>query len=229
MGWAGGWAGGWVAGERAAGDSETKAERDSGDGVAGDGDLGRDLWSSALVLGLEVEDGGASATVGGAVAGTLASKLEGPLILLSGSWVGDGALEVSFEDEFVLDVAPSVDGGVVVETLSGDEGSLEVGGNQLGVGGDDGDASEINVVFSSFGVNADQGRVNGFGREYQDTIAEVAALGIGIDAGSTVVEVGVFVGELDSAAEGAVAADGDGLRDRTLRNGEKGEKDRDGL
>ena len=106
---------------------------------------------------------------------------------------------------------------------------MEVGGDELGVGGDDGNASEIDVIFSGFGVDADKGGVNGFGGEHQDAIAEVAALGIGIDAGGAVVEIGVFVGELDGAAEGAVASDGDGLADRVLGNGEKGKEDRNGF
>ena len=72
-----------------------------------------------MVVGLEIEDGGAGAAVGGAVAGTLAFKLEGALILFSGGGVGDGAVEVSFEDEFVLDVTPGVDGSVVIEPLGG--------------------------------------------------------------------------------------------------------------
>ncbi len=217
---------GWIS-SGSAGDGEGEAQGDSGDGVAGDGDLGGDFWGGALVLGLEVEDGGAGAAVGGAVAGTLAFELEGALILFSGGGVGDGAVEVSFEDQFVLNVAPGVDGGVVVEALGGDEGSLEVGGDELGVGGDDGDASEIDVIFSGSGVDADKGGVDVFGREDEDAVAEVAALGVGIDAGGAVVEGGVFVGELDGAAEGAVAADGDGLGDRVLGDGEEGEEEGD--
>ena len=165
MSWIGGWIGSWVSGERAAGDGETEAEGDGGDGVAGDGDLSGDFWSGALVLGLEVEDGGAAAAVAITVAGTLASELEGALILLSGGRVGDGAFKVPSEDQFVLDVAPGVDGGFVVKALGGDEGSLQVGGNQLGIGGDDGDASEIDVIFSSLGINTDKGGINVFGGE----------------------------------------------------------------
>ena len=177
-----------------------------------------------MVLGLEVEDSGTGSAVGVAVAGALAFELEGALILFSGSGVGDGAVEVSFEDQLVLDIAPSVYGSVVIEPLGGNERSLEVGGDELGVGGDDGDASEINVIFSSSGVNADEGGVDVFGGEDEDAVAEVAALGIGINAGGAVVEGGVFVGELDGAAEGAVATDGDGLGDRVLGVGEEGEE-----
>ena len=206
-------------------DGEGEAQGDGGDRVAGDGDSGGDFWGGALVVRLKVEDGGASSAVGVAVAGTLSSELEGALILFSGGGVGDGAVEVSFEDEFVLDVAPGVDGSVVIKPLGGDYCSLEIGGDELGVGGDDGDASEIDVIFSGFGVDADEGRVKVFGGVNENAIAKVAALGIGIDAGGAVVESGVFVGELDGAAEGAVAADGDGLGDRVLGDGEEGEKE----
>ena len=92
---------GWVG--SGAGDGKHEAEGDGGDGVAGDGDLGGDFWSGTLIMGLKVEDGGAGAAVGGAVAGTLAFELEGALILFSGGGVGDGAVKVSLEDEFVLD------------------------------------------------------------------------------------------------------------------------------
>ena len=54
-------------------------------------------------------------------------------------------------------------------------------------------------------------------------------MGVSIDAGGAVVEVGVFVGKLDGAAEGAVAADDDVLGDRVLRDGEEGEEERDGF
>ena len=50
-------------------------------------------------------------------------------------------------------------------------------------------------------------------------------MGVGIDTGGAVVEGGVFVGKLDGAAEGAVAADGDGLGDRVLGDGEEGKKE----
>ncbi len=156
----------------------------------------------------EIEHGGAGAAVGVTISRTLALDAEGALVLLAALGIGDSAYEVALEDEFILEVAPEGDGGVVVEPLDVFQGALKEGGGEGAIGGHQGDASEIDVV-GAIRSHTDETVAEDGGVVDQGSVAEVAALAIGIDAGGALVEVRVFVGELDGAGDGSVASDGD--------------------